>query len=70
MNIDKNMLILDGGMISFPHNIDCILQVQDVLLVLLDIFPSDDNSINNVYGVRNGKIIWQVEDFRNYIKGE
>lgn len=68
MKYINNKLYIENNEIIFEHNIESILQIQDILIVLLDISPVEDEISNNVYGVKEGVVIWQVEDVRNYLK--
>lgn len=70
MEFSNNILSIDGEAIAFQHNIESILQNQDIVVVLLDVDGSTtkDDTANNVFGVKKGKIIWRVEDARNHIE--
>ena len=70
MEFYSNVLNINGETITFQHDIETILQIQNNILVLLDVdgSASEADTANNVFGVKNGKIVWQVEDARNYIK--
>lgn len=50
----------DGTEITFSIDIDKVVEVANVLLVLL-VFPPDAGMNENVYGVKDGKVLWQVE---------
>jgi len=68
MKYKDNNLYTNGRELSFSHRIEKVLETKDILIVLLDTDPIDEESYNNVYGVKQGNIIWQVEDARNIFK--
>ena len=65
MRYINNILNTNNKIIEFEHSIEKIIEIDDILVVLLDLDPLNDDIINNVYGVKDGSIIWQVEDARN-----
>lgn len=65
MKYKDNNLYTNGQELSFSHRIEKVLETKDTLIVLLDIDPLDEDSYNNVYGVKQGNIVWQVEDAHN-----
>lgn len=61
--INDTMLITDGGILYFSNPIDEVLEVGETIVVRLEIMGQGAD-INNIYGVKGGHIIWQVQDMR------
>lgn len=64
IQIEKNILVLNGKKIKFSHNIRQFKTIGDDVVVLLDI-PSDDDTLDNIYCYfSNGIIKWQVQPLK------
>ena len=68
MNIsyNGNSLRVNNKSVSFPFDIDKVLVEDEFIFVLLDIPTRKEyrNYAENIYGLRQGEIIWQVENPR------
>lgn len=68
MNIsyNKNSIRINSISVSFPFDICKVLVEGDYIFVLLTIPKTKENRnlANNIYGLRQGEIIWQVENPR------
>lgn len=65
IQIENNILSLNGKKIKFSHNIRQFKTIGDDILVLLDI-PSDDDTLDNIYCYfSNGIIKWQVQPLKD-----
>ncbi len=66
VSYNKNSLQVDNKTVSFPFNIYMVLVENDYIFVLLDIPTTKEyrNYAVNIYGLRQGEIIWRVEDPR------
>lgn len=58
----KNELVTGGQVLCFDSEIRMVSAVRGTLVVLLE-----DTIRNNVYGVKNGSVIWQVQDVREVL---
>lgn len=64
VQIDKNILVLNGKNIKFDHNIRQFKTIGDDVVVLLAI-PNNDNTLDNIYCYSaNGIIKWQVQPIK------
>ncbi len=59
-----SVLDVDGKSIIFPFDIQQVLTEGEYVFVLLDL-PMEEkyqHESTNIYGIRNGKVIWRNED--------
>lgn len=64
IQINKNILVLNGKEIKFDHNIRQFKTVGDDVVVLLAI-PNNDNTLDNIYCYASyGIIKWQVQPIK------
>lgn len=64
IQINKNILVLNGKEIKFDHNIRQFKTFGDDVVVLLAI-PNNDDSLDNIYCYSsNGIIKWQVQPIK------
>lgn len=64
ININKNILELNGKQIKFSHDIRQFTTVGDDVIVLLSILGNDD-TLDNIYCYgQNGIIKWQVQPIK------
>lgn len=64
ININKNILELNGKQIKFSHDIRQFTTVGDDVIVLLAILGNDD-TLDNIYCYgQNGIIKWQVQPIK------
>lgn len=65
-NINGNKLKLDKGISIFEHEIDKLLEFNDLLVIMLKNYKSNkniDQPLNNVYAVNeNGETLWNIKD--------
>ena len=67
--IEENQLVTEQGVISFQLPIAHVLEIRGILVVVLKIKLNADN-LDNVFGVKDSKIIWRVQpqlEFKPYI---
>lgn len=64
IQINKNILVLNGKEIKFDHNIRQFRTVGDDVVVLLAI-PNNDDTLDNIYCYASyGIIKWQVQPIK------
>lgn len=64
IQINKNILVLNGKEIKFNHDIRQFKTVGDDIVVLLAI-PNNDNTLDNIYCYTSfGIIKWQVQPIK------
>ena len=64
IQINDNILVLNGKNIKFSHKIRQYKTIGDDVVVLLDI-PSDDDTLDNIYCYgKMGIIKWQVQPIK------
>ena len=61
----EDRLIIDGREVRFKYNIRQVVEFDNAVVVRLEVKARDDD-INNVYGVKDGKIAWRVQDMLEY----
>ena len=67
--IKENQLITEQGIVQFPHSIYSAMEIKGVIVVILACWSEPDD-LDNMYGVKDGKIIWRVQpqlEFKPYI---
>lgn len=65
VQINNNILILNGKEIKFNHNVRQFKTIGDDVVVLLAI-PYNDNTLDNIYCyMANGIIRWQVQPIKD-----
>ena len=67
--IEENHLITEPGVISFQLPIAHVMEIRGILVVILKIKLHADN-LDNLFGVKDGKIIWRVQsqlEFKPYV---
>lgn len=64
---DKGRVWIDGKLFTFEFDVRQAVVYDDLILILLDIptKPEYAHYIRNLYGFRQGKRLWQVEDLNN-----
>ncbi len=63
--IEGNILKIDGCAIEFKYDIREFVTIGAYTTVRLAITIRDDYT-NNIYGVKDGKIVWRVQDMLEY----
>ena len=58
--IEENQLVTEQGVISFQLPIAHVMEIRGILVVILKIKLHADN-LDNLFGVKDGKIIWRVQ---------
>lgn len=62
----KDNKLIDGKLeYLFSRKIGDFLQWQDNTIIRLSLIGTQD-CINNIYALKNGRILWQVQDQRHY----
>ena len=62
VQIEKNILVLNGKTIKFSHNIRQFKTIGDDSVAVLLSIPGNDNTLDNIYCYfSNGIIKWQVQ---------
>lgn len=65
IQIQDNILVLNGKKITFNHKIRQVKSVNGVVIVLLAI-PSNDDTLDNIYCYNEKGIIkWQVQSIKD-----
>ena len=67
--IQENRLLTEFGAVDFRNRIKKVIEWRNIIIVRLEIMgDAEDN--DNVYGVKDGKILWRVQpqyEFKPYI---
>jgi len=60
IEVEKNIISIDGEKISFSHNIERVLEFDNIYIVHL---MEDDIPNNNIIAIdREGNIVWKISD--------
>ena len=65
VSIDNGVLVIDGKRIKSKYDVTHYVVIGEVVVVRLKCEGRKDD-INNVYGVKDGKIAWRVQDMLEY----
>lgn len=58
-------LVTEYGAVSFETPIRQAIEIGGVFIVCLGLMGREDD-LNNIYGVKDGEIVWRVQDQRMY----
>ena len=67
--VHENCLVTEHGAVKFRNRIKKVIEWRDIIIVRLEIMGNIEDN-DNVYGVKDGKIIWRVQpqyEFKPYI---
>ena len=65
IQIEKNILVLNGKRIKFSHNIRQFKTINDDSVAVLLAIPGNDDTLDNIYCYfSNGIIKWQVQPLK------
>ena len=67
--VHENCLVTEHGAVEFRNRIKKVLEWRDIVIVRLEIMGDTEDN-DNVYGIKDGKIIWRVQpqyEFKPYI---
>lgn len=67
ISIENGVLVIDGKVIKLKYEVTHYTVIDDVVVVRLRCAARDDD-INNIYGIKDGKIAWRVQDMLEYDK--
>ena len=65
ITIEGNILRVGDKSIEFQHEIKTIIEIGDYIIVRLLVDGKKDD-YNNIYGVKDEKIDWRVQDMLEY----
>ena len=65
--VNGKRLVVDGNSMVFRKEITRYIEIGDCIVVRLIIEGQGDNE-KNIYGVRDGRIAWRVQDMLEYNK--
>lgn len=63
--IENNAIQVDEKNFKFSKMIKHAVELKGVVVVRLELMGVNDD-INNLYGIKDGAVIWQVQDTRAY----
>ena len=59
--VHENCLVTEHGAVEFRNRIKKVIKWRDIVIVRLEIMGDVEDN-NNVYGVKDGKIIWRIQE--------
>ena len=64
--VENNVIYTQDENLTYSKTIKNHLSIENTIVIRLELMGMEDDS-NNIYAIREGKQVWQVQDFAQYL---